>query len=456
MTDPLTLTPDQLKVATLGPRQVQSPLKLSTKLGDGMADFVADQARVLFSIESTPQDPPAPDVAFEKAGPRRHIFFDPASTRAAIVTCGGLCPGLNSVIRSLVLELHYLYGVRDITGFRFGYEGLNTSRGLPPKKLTPDDVQFIHEYGGSVLGLGRGAQEPSVMVDRLQELGINILFTVGGDGTLQGGHAIAMEAARRGYQLSVVGVPKTIDNDVPFVDQTFGFDTAVEIARLALRSAHTEAVSARNGIGLVKLMGREAGFIAAHATLASMDVNFCLIPEIPFALNGENGLLDALEARILARGHALVVIAEGCGMSLADAAAERDDSGNLRFASAGLDVGPRLRDAISTHFKARKLPVSVKYIDPSYMIRSVPANSSDNRYCDLLARNAVHAAMAGKTDMVIGRWNGAFTHVPLSLVTSKRKRVDPEGELWLAVTSTTGQPPLAAPKRLSDSPAKTG
>jgi len=226
------------------------------------------------------------------------------------------------------------------------------------------------------------------------------------------------------------------------VDQTFGFETAVQVAAQALEAAHTEATSARNGIGVVKLMGREAGFISAHATLASLDVNYCLIPEVPFDLNGRGGLFEALESRLLARGHALIAIAEGCGLALEQPGAERDDSGNLRFASKELDVGPRLCEALRAHFRAEEFPVVVKYIDPSYMIRSVAANASDNKYCDLLARHAVHAAMAGKTDLVIGRWNGSFTHVPLSLSTSRKKRVHAKSELWLAVTSTTGQPSL--------------
>jgi 6-phosphofructokinase 1 len=278
------------------------------------------------------------------------------------------------------------------------------------------------------------------MVTRLEELGIDILFVVGGDGTMKGAHAIVEVAARRGLALSVVGVPKTIDNDIAFVDQTFGFDTAVQVAAQALEAAHTEAVSARNGVGVVKLMGREAGFIAAHAALASMDVNLCLIPEVPFEMHGKGGVLDVLETRLTERGHALIVIAEGCGLGLERSDSERDASGNLRFGSRDMDVGPRFCAELQTHFKTRRFPVVVKYIDPSYTIRSVAANAADNRYCDLLARHAVHAAMAGKTDLVIGRWSGCFTHVPLAVSTTRRKRVDPNGDLWLAVKSTTGQP----------------
>jgi 6-phosphofructokinase 1 len=447
-----SLTRADLQVRDLGPRRIASPLLLASGDGEAVAEWVSDDMRVLLSVEYRARRAAVDELSFEKAGPRREIFFDPEHTRAGIVTCGGLCPGINSVIRSLVLELHHLYRVREILGFRFGYEGLNPERGLAPITLSPADVRNIHRSGGSILGLGRGAQDPAQMVSRLQELEVDVLFTIGGDGTLGGAHAIAEEATRRGLAIGVVGVPKTIDNDVPYVDQTFGFDTAIQIATQALDAAHTEATSARNGIGVVKLMGREAGFIGAHAALASLDVNFCLIPEVPFKLHGPSGLLHAVEARLVERGHALIVVAEGCGLKLGRSDGERDASGNLRFASKELDIGPRLCEELRSYFKERNFPVAVKYIDPSYMIRSVSANSSDNRYCDLLARNAAHAAMAGKTELVLGRWNGFFTHVPLALVTSRKKRVHPQSELWLAVTSTTGQPALL-PSPSSPSPA---
>jgi 6-phosphofructokinase 1 len=436
----------------LGPCAVDSPLRRASEGESWLPDSLPEAARVLVSVEHR-SGAVGEVLSFERAGPRRKIFFDPAKTRAGIVTCGGLCPGINSVVRSLVFELHHMYGVHDILGFRYGYEGLIPERGLPPVMLTPSVVNDIHHAGGSILGLGRGAQSPADMVGRLEELGVNVLITVGGDGTLKGAHAIAAVAAKKSVPLSVVGVPKTIDNDIAFVDQTFGFETAVQVAAQALGAAHTEATSARNGIGVVKLMGREAGFVTAHAALASLDVNFCLVPEVPFDLEGPGGLLDALEARLLTRGHALIAVGEGCGAVLDRAGTERDASGNLRFSSRDLDVGPRLCEAIRAHFAKRDVPATVKYIDPSYMIRSVPANPSDNKTCDLLARNAVHAAMAGKTDMVIGCWNGYFTHVPLALSTTRKKRLHENSELWMAVTSTTGQPPLRRTRALRETAA---
>jgi len=408
------LEAENLRVKNLGEALFPSPLKL----GPPLLGYVDDRSRVAYQIESIEGEPAPEQRWFERSGPRAKVFFDPTHTRAGIVTCGGLCPGINNVIRSLVLELYYKYGVHKILGFQYGYEGL-TRAGLPPRPLHPNDVAHIHQQGGSLLGQSRGQQSPAEMVDYLQELKISMLFTVGGDGTLRGAHAISQEAARRGYKLSVVGVPKTIDNDVPYVDRTFGFETAVEVARQAVDGAHVEATATRNGVGLVKVMGRDAGFIAAAVTLASREVNFCLVPEVPFNLDGPSGLLSALEHRLAKRNHAVIVVAEGCG--------------------GATDIGPLLRDNIKQYFHERKVPLTLKYIDPSYMIRSVPANASDSVFCDHLARHAVHAAMAGKTDLVVGRWHRQLTHVPLSLVTSTRKRLDPGGETWFAVSEATGQ-----------------
>lgn len=443
---PPSRTPEW-RVRTLGPRQVPSPLQLSSRPGDELPDYVDDGARVLFKVELQPGEVPSAEQSFEKAGPRETLYFEPRKTRVGIVTSGGLCPGINNVIRSMVLQLTYKYGVESVLGFRYGFAGLDPAFGCTPMPLGPDEVRHIHMRGGTVLGTSRGRREPVAMVDTLEKHKIDVLLTIGGDGTMRGAHAIAEEVLRRGRKIAVVGVPKTIDNDIAYVDKTFGFETAVSMARVAIDAAHTEAVSALNGIGLVKLMGREAGFIAAHATLASRDVNVCLVPEVHFRMDGQGGLLDYLEKRLAARGHAVIVVAEGCGKVLAGRETEtltapRDPSGNLRFGSKELDIGSHLKDRIERHFADKHVPITLKYIDPSYMIRGVPANAMDAVFCDELARHAVHAAMAGKTDVMVGRWHRSFTHVPLPLALSEKKRIDPDRELWLAVTETTGQPPL--------------
>lgn len=430
------ITPEMTRIDALGQATLPSPLQLSTTFGDGVGDYVPEAARVRYQVETgTGSDLPA-EVFFEKAGPRERIFFNPAETRAAIVTCGGLCPGLNNVIRSAFLEFHHNYGVPEVLGIRYGYAGLNPQVGQPPLKLTADFVDHIHEVGGTVLGTSRGPQPPEVMVDFLAQQKINILLCVGGDGTLRGAQTIALEARKRGLRLVVVGIPKTIDNDVMYVSRTFGVLTAADKAREVLTGAHNEAKSAFNGVGLVKVMGRNAGFVAAVATLASQEVNFTLIPEVPFKLEGEDGFLESLRRRLEARRHAVVVVAEGAGQELLNANdLGVDASGNKRQG----DIGPFLKERIVTHFKAVNVPVDVKYFDPSYFVRSVPANSDDAMLCDQFARNAVHAAMAGKTNLVIGVWNGSMTHLPIPLATSGKKTIDPEGTLWRSVLASTGQ-----------------
>ncbi|MBX7080092.1 MAG: ATP-dependent 6-phosphofructokinase [Nannocystaceae bacterium] len=423
----------------LGPCTVASPLQLSSAPGDEIPDYVDDRERVLFEVEFLEGATPQPSRAFEKAGPREHIFFDPGRTTLAVLTAGGLCPGINNVVRSLVLHAWHRYGVRRLLGIRFGYAGLDPATGLAPIELDPEAVRHIHARGGSMLGTSRGPRDIDTMLDRLGALGVDALLVIGGDGSMRGAHALAERAHERGVRLAVVGVPKTIDNDIDFVDKTFGFETAVAMARVAIDAAHTEATSAQGGIGLVRLMGREAGFIAAHATLASRDVNVCLVPEVHFRLDGPAGLLAHLQWRLSARGHAVVVVAEGCGKVMAEQVSH-DASGNLRFADASMDIGRKLEQRISAHFRELGVPFSLKYIDPSYMIRGVPANAMDAVFCDQLARSAVHAAMAGKTDVMVGRWHGSFTHVPLPLVLSSTRRIDPDRDLWLAVTETTGQP----------------
>ena len=375
--------------------------------------------------------------AFEMAGPRSRMFFEPEDATCGIVTCGGLCPGLNNVIRGLVHTAKHAYGVRRILGFRYGYAGLSRQPPAAPEVLTAERVERIHDQGGTILGTSRGPQSLAEMAETLRREGVRILFAVGGDGTLAGAAALDDELRKSDSQIAVIGIPKTIDNDLPLIERSFGFSTAVEAAGKAILAGHAEARAAWNGIGLVKLMGRHSGFIAAHATLASSDVNFCLVPEIPFSLEGEHGLLRALENRLRSRRHAVLVVAEGAGQDLLqDPTGETDASGNPRLG----DIGAFLRNAIDEHFASRKIERTLKYIDPSYTIRSQAANSTDAAYCLLLAQHAVHAGMAGKTGLMVGHWNRHFTHVPLRCLRDQRRRIDPQGELWSRVLGTTGQP----------------
>lgn len=416
-------------IARLGECHVPSPLT-------GVR-FTKESERVLFHARLEDIQPwlggRADPPSIEAAGPREKIFFDPSTLACGIVTCGGLCPGLNDVIRSIVLSLNHLYGVKKVYGFRYGYEGLVSTYGHKTIELTPDAVSRINEIGGSVLGSSRGPQDPAEMIKTLAELRIGILFAIGGDGTLRGVQKIAGEAARQGLAISVIGIPKTIDNDVSFVEKTFGFETAVTEARRATYAANTEAEAARNGIGLVKLMGRDSGFIAAYSVLVDSQVNFCLVPEVPFTLER---FLAELQLRLERRGHAVIVVAEGAGQDLMAKTVERDASGNVKYG----DIGTFLRDTIKDHFKRTGMEINLKYIDPSYTIRSVPADAHDSAFCLLLGQSAVHAGMTGRTNMVVGFWNHQFTHVPISLAVSRRKKIDPEGTLWSSVLASTGQP----------------
>jgi len=418
-----------LTISTLGACRIPSPMS--------QVKFVSDKDDVIYhskrrQIEALVEQGKRPP-SFEMAGPREKIYFDPSKLKCGIVTCGGLCPGLNDVIRAIVMGLFYHYGVETVFGYRYGYEGLSYRYGHTPMELTPEVVEDIHKKGGTILGSSRGPQDVSEMVDTLERMNVRILFAVGGDGTLRGAQAISEEVERRGLKIGVIGIPKTIDNDISYVDTSFGFETAVSESRTAIYSAHTEATGARNGIGLVKLMGRQAGFIAAYAALANNDINFCLIPEVRFSLKG---FLKALKERLERRGHAVVVAAEGAGQEFMEATQARDASGNIRLG----DIGIFLSDQIKKYFKEIGLEISLKYIDPSYTIRSMPACAFDSAFCLSLGHNAVHAGMAGRTNMVVGYWQSSFTHVPIPLAVSKRKQIDPAGELWSGVLSATGQP----------------
>jgi 6-phosphofructokinase 1 len=428
---------DRFAIDPLGPASLDNPITLPEKY-----HRLFPEDRILLSPNLSAFDeavatgvwPPS----FEIAGPSRKIYFNPARVRAAIVTCGGLCPGLNAVIRALVMELWYHYGVRSVLGVRYGYQGLAAASADGFRELDPEAVGQIHEQGGTILGTSRGTPPTSEIVDTLHQNNINVLFTIGGDGTARGAVAIADEIRARDLQIAVVGIPKTIDNDIRYVRRSFGFETAVEVASSAIRSAHVEAVGALNGVGLVKLMGRHSGFIAAHATLSAGVVDYCLIPEVPFALEGESGFLALLERRLRAgKGHALLVVAEGAGQQYFQGQAQEvDASGNPKPG----DIGVFLKERIAAHFKQVSLPVVIRYLDPSYLIRSAPANSSDSLFCAKLAQNAVHAAMAGKTAMLVGFWHGRVTHVPMRTVVEGRQTVDPQGELWFNVLESTGQP----------------
>ena len=436
-------------IHSLGEPKVESPIQQYTmvnRLGQVIEkSFVHDDDQVLVydSREYLASLKPGEEPLYvEQAGPRAQIYFDPSKVHCAIATCGGLCPGTNDVIRAIVLELHHLYKVRHIYGVRYGFQGFIPKYGHTLMNLTPEMVANIHSFGGTILSSSRGPQDIGEIVDALDRLNIKILFLIGGDGTLRAANLIWEEIANRELRISVVVIPKTIDNDIALVSRSFGFDTAVEMATESIRAAHTEALGAPNGIGLVKLMGRHAGFIAANACLALREVNFVLIPESDFDIEGVNGLLDRLEARLRERAHAVILVAEGAGQKyFREEELPKDPSGNIKPG----DIGLLLSDRIKDHFSSRGLELNLKYIDPSYLIRSLAANYNDRIYCGFLGQNAVHAGMAGKSGLLISRWRSHYVHIPIKAAVGKHKEVDLDSPLWRSVLESTGQPPLKNP-----------
>jgi 6-phosphofructokinase 1 len=429
-------------IQNLGTPQFDSPISHSKETGDYLSNYVSDDQYTIYNtlIESdTPIKAPDHTQMIELAGPRHKIFFQPEKTHAAIVTCGGLCPGLNDVIRAIVMCLWYRYGVKNISGIKFGYRGFLNEFSYSFMPLDPDIVEDIHQKGGTILGSSRGyGNRTNDIIDALEKNNIDILFTIGGDGTQKGALNIANEINKRNLKIAMVGIPKTIDNDISFVQRSFGFETAVSVAAYAVEGAHTEAHDAPNGIGLVKVMGRQSGFIAAHTALAANVANFVLIPEIPFELDGPNGLLFHLHKRIEVRNHAVILAAEGAGQQLMEETNAADESGNPKLS----DIGLFLKQKINEYFQQKQIEVNLKYIDPGYIIRSAPANPNDSIYCAQLGTNAAHAAMAGKTATLVALFNNHFVHIPTHLAVSKQNCIDPDGPLWRSVIEATGQPPL--------------
>eukprot|EP00877_Chromochloris_zofingiensis_P003270 jgi/Chrzof1/12944/Cz07g13120.t1_PFK2[v5.2] len=444
----------------LAPRQ--SPFKAHNNFGGG---FVDDRDRVALTAMrfASPDSAgaaqyfaaPEPDVdphtnwmeaSFEqlssplppwavRAGARETIYHDPKHTTAAIVTCGGLCPGLNDVVAGLVNKLTD-YGVPNgnILGIRYGFKGFYDKH-HKPTVLTKKTVDGIQLQGGTILGTSRGGANMKEIVKRLDMWGVDILFVVGGNGGNAGANAIQQLCAEHNVLCNVIGIPKSIDNDILLIDKCFGFDTAVEEAQRALLAAKVEASSARKGIGLVKLMGRQSGFIAMQASMASGVVDAVLIPEVQFKMHGENGLFAYIEKVLEQKGHAVVCVAEGAGQDLLEDEAQNgatDASGNPILK----DIGTFLKSEMKAVFK----DADIKYIDPSYIIRSIPTTSNDRIYCKILAHNAVHAAFAGYTGITVGLVNTHYVYLPIPVIIQAPRRVDPRGKMWNRLRASIGQP----------------
>ncbi len=428
----------------LGESKLPSPVRNQVFVEEGSRVYISNKVNLQKELLKRGVEP----ASFEISGPHRKIFHDPSWSRAAILTAGGLCPGLNHVIKGLVEILSLDYGIETIYGIRYGYHGLVPENNLPPILLNNDEVDTIHTLGGTVLGAARGQQDTGKIVDTLMRMNINLLFCIGGDGSLRAARDVAAECKKRGLAISVVGIPKTIDNDLNFVGSSFGFETAVAATSPVIQAAHIEAKGCINGIGLVKLMGRDSGFITAYAAIANPIVNFCLIPEEPFMLEGEHGLLKALERRFAVKSHTVILVAEGAGQELIKGEAEkRDASGNI----LKKDIGEFLKQKITEHFRAKGINTSVKYFDPSYTVRSIPAEGSDAIRCYMLARAAVHAAMAGRTNCVVGDMHHGNTYslVPIELAVAERQKLSLDSDIWRTVLDTTSQNYYFNPELLS-------
>ena len=419
------------RFSVLDARRTPSPLRRSPdSLGasceyecDENGDFVASESDECNTCEFVPE-------FCKRAGPRAVIYHKPEEVHAAIVNCGGLCPGINDVIRSVVTTLEVGYGVKNISGIRFGFSGF-WREGAENIKLTRKNTSGLQKQGGSVIGCGRGGGDVPKIVDSIERQGINMVFVIGGNGSHAGANASSDECAARGLKVSVVGIPKTIDNDILHIDKTFGFDTAVEEAQKAIRAAVTEAKSALNGVGVVKLMGRQSGFIAMNASLANGDVDVCLIPEVDFAMEGTSGVVRHIKNLLALQGHAVVVLAEGAGQEYVTSSGGTDKGGNPILGDIGKWFVKRLK---------AEMRCDVKYIDPTYMVRGITANAHDSIYCTVLGQNAVHGAFAGYTGISIGMVNTHAVFLPIPRLIERERLVDPDGRMWHRLLTSTGQP----------------
>jgi len=437
----MTVELDDLRVRALGECTYDSPFAGMLADKHTSSHYVAEDDRVLVddtvSVLLSRGVPIKALPSLEAAGPRKKIYFEPHRTTVGVVTCGGLCPGLNDVIRGIVQELTEHYRVQGILGFRNGFRGLTRHGRDHVVNLTLDRVRDINNAGGTILGSSRGEQDPDEMVDTLLALGVDVLFVIGGDGSMRGAMAITRAVDARGLDIAVIGVPKTIDNDLPYTDQSFGFQTAFARATDFIASVFIESQAAEHGVGIVKLMGRHSGFIACYAALSVNDADFVLIPEVPFGLDGDHGLLCRVEEHLRTHGQVVIVVAEGAGQDLLELeGGTTDASGNTKLG----DIGLFLKEKITERLSEVGLTPTVRYLDPSYAIRSVAANAYDSVYCVRLAHAAVHAGMAGRTETVVVRWRRRFVHVPMRLITGHRNMVDPDGDLWMSVLEATGQP----------------
>jgi len=331
--------------------------------------------------------------------------------RIGVLTGGGDCPGLNAVIRAIVRTSSHDLG-HEIVGFRDGWRGPLDGAS---EALTLDSTRGILPRGGTILGSSRtnpfrSDDGPERVQRTLSEQQIDGLIVIGGEDTL----GVANRLSERG--VPVVGVPKTIDNDLGGTDMTFGFDTAVQVATDALDRLHTTAESHNRTI-VVEVMGRHAGWIALHAGLAG-GADGILIPEQPFGLEE---VVEVVERRHRhGRYFSLIVVAEGAVPregEMATAGADTDQFGHARLGGIGLQL-------------ERALEQRTGYETRAIVLGHLQRGGTPTAFDRVLATRLGHAAVLGAD---AGRWGTMSalrsTHIELvDLGESVRelRRVRPE------------------------------
>ena len=433
--DLLAITADDLAIARLGERTIDTPLRDLLGGREESVHYVTETDRVLLDdtlgvAKRRSAGTPAELPAFNPGGPREKLYFEPSTVTAAIVTCGGLCPGLNNVVRALVLQLANAYGVKSILGFRNGYSGLTDTSA--PLALTPELVRDIHNRGGTILGTSRGGQEPAAMVDTLARHRVDMLFVIGGDGSLRGAQKIAAKpppatAARRGGHPEDHRQRHSVDRPELRLPDRVRPRRRVDPRRAHRGRVHRRRRGTGQADGPAQRLHRLLCDTRQPRSRLRPDPRSLLparqLPALPAQARRSAGA----RSRGRRRGRRAGAVPRS---------AETDASGNARLG----DIGALLRERVTAHFAQHGTPLSLRYVDPGYAIRSVPANAFDAVYCARLAQAAVHAGMAGFTSMVVARWHGRFIHLPIALATATRNQVDPHGDLWMSVLEATGQP----------------
>jgi ATP-dependent phosphofructokinase / diphosphate-dependent phosphofructokinase len=345
--------------------------------------------------------------------------------RIGILTGGGDAPGLNAVIRAVVLTAQNRYHW-EVVGILEGFDGLHNA--LPTVTLTEGSVRDLLTRGGTILGAAnRGSpfahpveradgtvelvDVSHVALDRMVEMGLDALIVAGGDGTM----SIADKLVKMGAR--IVGVPKTIDNDIGKTEITFGFDTAIDTATQALDKLQTTAES-HHRIMVMEVMGRDAGWIALHTGVAG-GADAILIPEIPFDIEVVCNKIRQLQGS--GRRHSLVVVAEGAAPLGGSQEFYIEGDGNRagRLGGVGYKVGNMLADCVGTEVRVTVL---------GHVQRGGQPTPRDRWLATCFGAAAVHLVAQEKWGYMVALQGTRMVPVTMEEAT-QMKFVDPEGEV---------------------------